>query len=76
MIEWFMSLDIGNKVVIVAAIISALGGVLVAAINGVFSILQSKKKEKEDIKTKYYIKQNASDNATQIGVQINNSSKG
>lgn len=62
-----MNLTIGYQVTIIGAVIAAVGGIIVAMINGVFGIV-SKKQKKGANDSKYTINQTAS-GATQIGVQ-------
>lgn len=64
-----MNLSVTNQIAIIVAGIAAGGGIIVAIINGLFSVFS----KKEDDKTsKHSVNQTAYDNVTQIGVQINN----
>lgn len=67
----FMSFDKSVQ----AAIIAAIGAMLVAGINGVFGLIKPKEKNKSTKKdsneNKVTINQTANNNATQIGIQIN-----
>lgn len=69
MVEWFINLTIENQIAIIVAVIAASGGIISAIINGFFNVFHKKKGDKT---TKYSINQTAYDNATQIGIQINN----
>ena len=68
-IDWFRNLTIANQVAIIVAGITASGGIIVAIINGIFSACA---KKKDDKSSKYLINQTAYNNATQIGIEINN----
>ena len=73
MIDWFMNLTVENQIMIIVAVITAGGGVIVAIINGIFNVFFQKKDDKT---SKYLINQTAYDKGTQIGVQINNKKEG
>lgn len=68
-IDWFMNLSVTNQIAIIVAGIAAGGGIIVAIINGLFSVFS---KKKDDKTSKHSVNQTAYDNVTQIGVQINN----
>lgn len=66
--DWFIGLEIEIKV----AIISACGLVLVAIVNGIFSLLGSpKRKNKEETKTTNVTQTTTGNNNTVIGIQNN-----
>ena len=66
--DWFIGLAIEIKV----AIISACGLVLVAIVNGIFSLLgSSKKKNKDETRTTTITQTTTGNNNTVIGVQNN-----
>ena len=66
--DWFISLEIEIKV----AIISASGLLLVAVVNGIFSLLGVKqKKYEQDAKTNTITQTTTGNNNTVIGIQNN-----
>ena len=68
MIKWFMNLTATNQIAIVVAGITAIGGIIVAIVNGIFNNLFQKKDNKI---SKYSVNQTSYDKSMQIGVQIN-----
>lgn len=73
MIDWFEKLTVTNQIAIIVAGIAAGSGIIVAIINGLFSVLSKKKNDKS---SKYTINQTAHGHATQIGVQVNHEKEG
>lgn len=43
MIDWFMNLSVTNQIAIIVAGIAAGGGIIVAIINGLFSVFPKRK---------------------------------
>ena len=69
MINWFLSLDQASQIAVIVAVITFLGGILTAVVNGLFGLVA---KKRDNASPKYVIKQTAHDNATQIGIQFSN----
>lgn len=63
-----MNLTATNQIAIVVAGITAIGGIIVAIVNGIFNNLFQKKDNKI---SKYSVNQTSYDKSMQIGVQIN-----
>lgn len=73
MSDWFMNLDVASQIGVIVAGIGASGGIIVAIINGIFSVLPNKKNNKN---SEYTVNQTAYDNAMQIGIQFRNKKEG
>lgn len=72
--DFFNSFQSGDWAVIIAAVITVSGGIIVAIITGLFGLCKKKPSKKK--KDRITINQRGSENATIIGIQNNYSDGG
>ena len=67
--KWFINLNEESKVSIIIALISAGSGIIIMMVKHILCVIP---KKYQDNNEKYVVNQVAHDEASQIGIQINN----